>query len=232
MEFSVGTYNLQRISSDEMVDVLWGLKREVPCRILCLQEVVPQMKEKLLRCFPSAIRDGENMIIYPEEFHLVANTSFNFSQKGKSFLSWTFHTERGNFTVFTGKLQHGPFFWNADARFDALRMLLRQLPKTPRIYALDTNFVYKEEHDDTGRILDRDYFGVTSHPEWTHVLSRLEPKNFIYWFLRLYGRLSWKRSELDKILYSNDFQLINSQVKQKETLSDHEPVVAQLHFRE
>lgn len=86
MQFGVGTYNLQRQSSDDMFEAVCGIQREY-YGILCLQEVAARTKERLAQCFPSAIRDGENMIIYPEEFHLVANTSFNFSQKGKSFLS-------------------------------------------------------------------------------------------------------------------------------------------------
>lgn len=106
------------------------------------------------------------------------------------------------------------------------------MPKTPRIYALDTNFVWRQEHNDMASVLDLHHFGTTSHPEGTHDLSRLEPKNIVYKMLRWYGRCVQTRLELDKILHSNDFQLTGSHVRGDITTSDHYAVVASLRFNE
>ena len=87
MEFGVGTYNLQRQSSDEMVQAVFDLQEDFSQGILCLQEVSRRMSEKLLGCFPQAINHGENMIIYTENFKLKSTTHFDILGKDKPFLS-------------------------------------------------------------------------------------------------------------------------------------------------
>lgn len=213
------TFNAQRNFSWKVIQSIINIVQQKSESVLCLQEVTPHMSAVLRWRFPQSVCGNQNMIIAPPWYTLRSHGEFYFRESW--FLRIDVEHAEESTHVITGKLPHGMSFLR---RKKILESLLALSHMDTAVLALDTNMIFPFERSGFVELLRQYWFSTSSHPTWTHVLSRLEWNSLLRHFLRFLGRYKKIKLQLDAFIHTDDIVLRKSYVMSAITSSDHEPV--------